>query len=469
LRILKPILTLALVLALAVPSAVFAAEAKVHNWYFKPTENGKQPIVFGGDKMPDKYGAIYMGNPDQKLVYLTFDAGYGNENLDKILDTLKEQNVKATFFILPGLIKYALPTVMRMIEDGHLIANHSYSHKNMAAITDINTFKKELADLEDCYRDATGQELSPYFRPPEGAFTENTLAFAKELGYTTVFWSFAYADWDNGKQPDIAYAKSKILDNIHNGEVMLLHPNSAANAAVLGDVIATLKERGYDFRRVDEFASAASTQIDKYKDMGLLYADNPQKPDQIALSFDDGPHPTLTDEILDILKEHGVKATFFMIGENAAANPEIVKRVIAEGHEIGNHTYTHRKASELTEAQLRQEIEKTGALFKEQFSYTPVLFRPPAGELAANTVETVHSLGCTCVLWAWRVDTRDWASPPVKQVVNTVKNNVRGGDIVLFHDYIHAKSPTPAALKELLPYLKQRYSLVTVSTLLSDD
>ncbi len=240
-----------LVLCLAFSLSVGAEDT--HNWYFKQGEAGTRPIVFGGDPMPDKYGAIYMGNPDEKIIYLTFDAGYGNENLNSILNTLKEEQVEATFFILPAMIKYALPAVKQMIEDGHLVANHTYSHANMARLSGKDAIKKELGALADYYKRETGEEMAPYYRPPEGAFSEDTLRYGEELGYTAVFWSFAYADWDNGRQPDTVKAKAKILDSIHNGEVMLLHPNSAANAAVLPEVIRYLKAEGYTFRRIDEF------------------------------------------------------------------------------------------------------------------------------------------------------------------------------------------------------------------------
>lgn len=249
-KIFKPFLVLFLISAFCLSAS---AAGKTHNWYFKQGETGTRPIVFGGDPMPDKYGAIYIGNPDEKVIYLTFDAGYGNENLDSILQTLKDEDVKATFFILPAMLKYALPSVEKMIADGHLVANHTYSHANMARLSDKAAVEKELTTLADYYKEVTGKDMAPFYRPPEGAFTEETLKYAADLGYTAVFWSFAYADWDNGKQPDTTLAKRRIMDSIHNGEVMLLHPNSAANAAVLPDVIKELKAMGYSFRTVDEF------------------------------------------------------------------------------------------------------------------------------------------------------------------------------------------------------------------------
>lgn len=463
-KIIKYTALLLVVAALAAPLAAVKAE-NAQSWFFKPAGEGMQPIVFGGSKMPDKYGTIYLGNAEEKVIYLTFDAGYGCESLDKILSVLSDRQIRASFFILPGLIKYALPTVKRMIEDGHLVANHSYSHKNMASITDINVFKKELTDLEDYYRAETGSELAKYFRPPEGSFTEQTLSFCAELGYRPVFWSFAYADWDNGKQPDRESAKRKILENAHNGEVMLLHPNSETNAAILDEVLAELIAQGYTFRTLDEFNTPSASVTEAERE--LIYAGNPAKPDCIALSFDDGPHETYTDEILDILAEYGVKATFFMIGKNAKEHPDTVRRVIAEGHEVGNHTYSHKKASTLDGKQLTEEIEAAQSLFVNEFGVTPTLFRPPTGDVDTAAAKLVTDLGYTCVLWAWRVDARDWASPPAEQVVSTVKSNLRGGDILLLHDYVYGKSPTPQALRELLPYLTEKYTLVTVSELIS--
>lgn len=247
-----------LILALALLFSPLCATAQEEQrWFFKTGEAGTRPTVMGGSTLPDKYGALYLGPEDEKVIYLTFDAGYGNENLQSILDTLKAAEVKATFFILPAVVQYSLPMAQQMIADGHLVANHSYSHGNMARIRDINEFKKELTAAEDCLRDATGHQMAKLFRPPEGTFTEDTLRFCKELGYTPVFWSFAYKDWDNGSQPDYAAAKEKILSTAHNGEIMLLHPNSATNAAILGQVISTLKAEGFRFATVDELVNKA--------------------------------------------------------------------------------------------------------------------------------------------------------------------------------------------------------------------
>lgn len=239
-----------LVIALSLLTVGVSAQNKTDYWSFKFTEGSPRPTVMGGSTVPDKYGALYMGSADEKKIYLTFDAGYGNENVEKILDTLKKYDVKATFFILPGLIKYAPDTFTRMATDGHLIGNHSYSHGNMGLLSK-EELCKELTDAESYVKEQTGYGLSPYFRPPQGAFTENTLKYCKELGYTPVFWSFAYADWDNQKQPDPKASLNKILSHLHNGEILLLHPNSATNAAILGDIIEGAKMKGFEFDTVD--------------------------------------------------------------------------------------------------------------------------------------------------------------------------------------------------------------------------
>lgn len=236
------------------------ASAQAYNWYFKSAPDHKQPLVFDNNKMPDKYGALYLGSPDDKVIYLTFDAGYVSEGLIKILDVLKEESVQAAFFILPAVPEKNPELAKRMAADGHIIGNHTMSHRNMAKITDKDEFLKELTDLEDLYYNLTGNKLSKYYRPPEGCFSEQNLEICKEYGYTPTFWSFAYADWDNRAQKDHEWAKKKILDNVHNGMVMLLHPNSSTNAAILKDIIQELKAQGYRFGTLDELKAYSDSK-----------------------------------------------------------------------------------------------------------------------------------------------------------------------------------------------------------------
>ena len=251
-KVLKFFVSILLIFLFLCTNAFAKNETERINWFFKQKGENTRPEILGGSDIPKNHNALFLGDENEKVVYLTFDAGYSNENVEATLDILKAQDVKAAFFILPGIIKNSKETVCRMIDDGHLICNHSKSHCNMAEITDIDEFKKELTGLEEIYRKEFSQEMEKYFRPPEGSFSVQTLEFCQELGYTPVFWSFAYADWDNGKQPDTEKAKQKILSSAHNGMVILLHPTSKTNALILDDVITELKNQGFTFGTLDE-------------------------------------------------------------------------------------------------------------------------------------------------------------------------------------------------------------------------
>jgi peptidoglycan-N-acetylmuramic acid deacetylase len=187
-----------------------------------------------------------------KVVYLTFDAGYENGNVEKILDALDEENVKGTFFVLENILLKNHDLIKRMIDGGHLIANHTSKHKNMARIASKENFETELKSLENVFEREYGASMAKIYRPPEGKFNEDNLKWASELGYKTVMWSFAYADWDNGRQPQPEKALEKILKNIHNGEIMLLHPTSSTNAEIMKDLIKELKGMGFRFATIDE-------------------------------------------------------------------------------------------------------------------------------------------------------------------------------------------------------------------------
>lgn len=233
-------------------NALALGDSERINWFFKSKGDNSRPEILGGNDIAAQYGALYLGPEGDKTVYLTFDAGYSNEHVEKTLDVLNEHSVKAAFFILPGIIKNSPDVVKRMADDGHLVCNHTTSHGDMSKVTNIEDFKAELNGLEAIYSELTGKEMEKYFRPPEGSFSVNTLKFCQELGYTPVFWSFAYADWDNSKQPETEKSKLKILNSAHDGMVLLLHPTSQTNAEILGDVITELKARGYSFGTLHE-------------------------------------------------------------------------------------------------------------------------------------------------------------------------------------------------------------------------
>ncbi len=244
---------LSLLLCFCLQTNAYAVDSL--NWHFKSGDAGTQPVLIGGNPIASHPSVLAMGNPDEKNIYLTFDAGYSTKNVEKILDVLKEENVSAAFFILPAIYKYTPEVAKRMTDEGHLVCNHTYSHKNVSNFS-FEEFQKELSLLETEYEKTTGNKMSKFFRPPEGAFSASTLEYCEKLGYKCVFWSFAYADWDNNAQKDPSWAKEKIISSAHCGEVMLLHPNSKTNADILRDVIKELKAQGFTFQSLEHLSKS---------------------------------------------------------------------------------------------------------------------------------------------------------------------------------------------------------------------
>lgn len=221
-------------------------------WGIKRNDNHEQPDVGNVNrKILDKYQGLYMGNKEQKLVYLTFDSGYEAGYTPKILEVLKQNEVKATFFITAHYVNTQPDLVKQMIDEGHIIGNHTVNHKSMPSCS-LETIKKEVMDLHSAIYDKFGYEMK-FIRPPKGEYSERTVAYTNTLGYTSVMWSFGYDDWDEKKQGREEYGKKKILDNVHNGEIMLLHATSKDNANILDDVIKEIKNMGYEFRNIDQF------------------------------------------------------------------------------------------------------------------------------------------------------------------------------------------------------------------------
>lgn len=192
-----------------------------------------------------------MGNKDSNFIYLTFDLGYEAGYTEQILDVLKENNVKAAFFITGHYLNTNTDLVKRMIEEGHIVGNHTVNHKSLVDLSD-EEIKDEIMNLHKALYDKLGYEMT-YFRPPKGEFSERVLKIAKDLGYTTVLWSNAYDDWDENNQGREDYGKSKILDNLHNGCVLLLHGTSKDNCNILDSVIKETISKGYEFKSLDEF------------------------------------------------------------------------------------------------------------------------------------------------------------------------------------------------------------------------
>ena len=221
-------------------------------WGIKRAENHEQPDLGKVNlELINKYDGIAIGNKEKKYVYLTFDNGYEAGYTGKILDTLKENKVSATFFITAHYLNTASDLVQRMIDEGHIVGNHTVNHKSMPDISN-DEIKEEVMKLHTTVYEKFGYEMK-YIRPPKGEYSERTLSFTNSLGYKTVMWSLAYDDWDEKKQGRTEYGKEKILSNIHPGCVMLLHATSKDNAEILGDVIKEIKNMGYEFRSIDQF------------------------------------------------------------------------------------------------------------------------------------------------------------------------------------------------------------------------
>jgi peptidoglycan-N-acetylmuramic acid deacetylase len=238
-------------------SFLICAKNEEFSWYCVRNKEHLQPKADANMSFIENYNGFYVdknhsSTSAEKVIYLTFDAGYENGNIEKILNVLREENVSAAFFVLENLISKNPELILRMEAEGHLVCNHTAKHKDITKYSDINELKCELDSLEAKYTTLTGKEMKKYFRPPEGRFSEKSMDFLSKLGYKTIFWSFAYADWDNAKQPSVEYAKQKVFENIHNGEVMLLHPTSDTNAKILKDVILKLRSEGYRFGTLDE-------------------------------------------------------------------------------------------------------------------------------------------------------------------------------------------------------------------------
>ena len=225
---------------------------KTENWGLGFGAEGTQPTGNTSAGELAKYNAYYVGDASEKKIYLTFDCGYENKNTEAILDALKKHDVHATFFVVGHYLESAPELVKRMVEEGHTVGNHTYHHPDMSSISDQNKFKEEMDSVAELYRELTGQEMVPYYRPPQGKYSIKNLEMAKELGYHTFFWSLAYVDWNADDQPSHEEAFSKLCGRIHPGAIVLLHNTSKTNGEILDELLTRWKEMGYTFGELAE-------------------------------------------------------------------------------------------------------------------------------------------------------------------------------------------------------------------------
>jgi len=244
-------------LLLSACAAVCAAIAdttarEAGSWGLHFQEEGQAPSGNTSPTVLAGYDAAYLGDTKEPVIWLTFDAGYENGCTGQILDVLKAHEVPAAFFLVGNYLEMEPDLVRRMVNEGHTVGNHTWSHPDMSRIADQAVFAEELEKVEAKYQEITGQELPKFYRPPQGNYSEDNLKLAQEQGYKTVFWSLAYADWDNNKQPSAEEAFSKLIPRIHNGAVVLLHSTSKTNAAILDELLSRWKDMGYRFAPIEE-------------------------------------------------------------------------------------------------------------------------------------------------------------------------------------------------------------------------
>lgn len=221
-------------------------------WGFVKKKGQESEFTSGQKEMMEKYSCIYKGSSEEKVMYLTFDEGYENGYTGLILDTLKEKGVKAAFFITGPYLEKNFDLVKRMLDEGHIVGNHTVNHPNMPSLKNAKKMQEEIISLDLKYYETFGVHMS-YFRPPEGAYSERSLASTNNLGYKTVLWSFAYKDWETNNQKGASYAYESVVPYFHNGSVILLHAVSKDNTEALGDIIDEAINQGYEFKSLDEF------------------------------------------------------------------------------------------------------------------------------------------------------------------------------------------------------------------------
>ena len=235
-----------------------AASAQSSNWGLSFQEEGKRPTGNASMEELKNYNAWYAADTDEKQIYLTFDAGYDNGNMPAILNALHKHQVHATFFVVGTLIREKPELIREIVDAGHTIGNHTMTHPDMSGISTKEAFQKQLEDVEVLYKEATGKEMTKFYRPPQGIYSVENLEMAKEMGYHTFFWSLAYVDWYQDKQPSKEEAFEKLLGRIHPGAIVLLHSTSSTNASILDELLTKWEEMGYTFGTLEELVASGS-------------------------------------------------------------------------------------------------------------------------------------------------------------------------------------------------------------------
>ena len=235
------------------PPEAVATSSDCASWGLSFQEEGKRPVGNASIQELASYNAYFAKDTQEKILYLTFDCGYENGNTPLLLNALKKHNVKATFFVVGNFIRDNGDLIKEMVQEGHIVGNHTLSHPDMSGISSLNDFRKQLEGVENLYKETTGESMTKFYRPPQGIYSTANLSMAKELGYKTFFWSLAYVDWYQDKQPTREEAFDKLLTRIHPGAIVLLHNTSSTNGQILDELLTKWKEMGYTFGTLNDF------------------------------------------------------------------------------------------------------------------------------------------------------------------------------------------------------------------------
>ena len=234
-------------------AAVQAQPVQSYEWGLHFEKANSLPVPNLSDDVLNKYNAYFHGDINEKVIYITFDAGYENGCTAPILDALKKHNSPAAFFLVGPYIENNPDLVKRMVSEGHIVGNHSYNHPDMTT-KNQSEFMEQLDKTATAFKNVTGQDMPMFYRPPEGKFTQENLAWAQQAGYATVLWSSAYVDWNNDSQPSHSYAFEKIAQRTFDGAVFLLHSTSKTNAEILDQQLTKWEQQGYTFGSIADLA-----------------------------------------------------------------------------------------------------------------------------------------------------------------------------------------------------------------------
>ena len=426
------------------------------------------PVVVEEESGPSRY--VTHVDTNQNVLALTFDDGDDYGNLYDIVFNLNSLGIKATFF-LNGSTD---PVLMKFIVDsGHQLANHTYSHNDDSTALSASALSADINLMEDYILETTGVSSKPYFRAPAGVLDNSVLETVGSLGYGyTIGWTQDTRDWEG--LSDVAIAAS-VTDSLDAGSIYLLHANPTATGTPesLWYMVAEARSQGYDFVTIDQLMKLENGYDGT---TGVIIADPNGTASQfieqvetdkkvISLTFDDMGDTVVLQQILDTLADLGVKATFFA---DASVDPNMLDKVVAQGHEIGNHTYSHEFSTYLTTQEFANELNSMDSIIQAAtgISSRP-LFRPPYGDYDTSVLETAGSLGYDHTI-GWSIDSLDWeGTHSPSEIAANVLDNIVPGAIVLMHA-VPESANTPASLFEIISSARALgYEFATISDLLA--